>query len=48
MPDVPASSASSSRWSSIVWKLTVFVGVVIALRNKPSITSWFGVAVESS
>jgi two-component system, NtrC family, sensor kinase len=33
MPDVPASSVPSSRWSSIVWKLTVFVGVVVALNG---------------
>ena len=33
MPDVPASSGPSSRWSSIVWKLTVFVGVVVALNG---------------
>ncbi len=30
MPDAPASSRPPSRWSSIVWKLTVFVGVVVA------------------
>jgi hypothetical protein len=33
MPDAPASSRPPSRWSSIVWKLTVFVGVVVALNG---------------
>ena len=33
MPDRAASSVLSSRWSSIVWKLTVFVGVVVALNG---------------
>jgi hypothetical protein len=32
MHDVRAASGPSLRWSSIVWKLTAFVGVVIA-RN---------------
>ena len=31
MLDMRGSSGPSSRWSSIVWKLTVFVGVVVAL-----------------
>jgi PAS domain S-box-containing protein len=33
MPDLPVSTDRSSGWSSIVWKLTVFVGVVIALNG---------------
>ena len=33
MPDLPVSTGRSSGWSSIVWKLTVFVGVVVALNG---------------
>ncbi len=33
MPDLPVSAGRSSGWSSIVWKLTVFVGVVVALNG---------------
>ncbi len=33
MRDVPYSSRRFSRWSSIAWKLTVFVGVVVALNG---------------
>ncbi len=40
MPNVLARSVRSSRWSSIVWKLTLFVGVVVALNG----TAMIGVA----
>jgi two-component system, NtrC family, sensor kinase len=33
MPHAPAASVPPSRWSSIVWKLTLFVGVVVALNG---------------
>ena len=33
MRDAPASPGRFSRWTSIVWKLTVFVGVVVALNG---------------
>ena len=33
MRDASASSGHFSRWSSIVWKLTVFVGIVVALNG---------------
>jgi PAS domain S-box-containing protein len=33
MRDVVASFARFSRWSSIIWRLTIFVGVVVALNG---------------